>query len=256
MHLLLLPCEIFTQIMNDVFYPFCYTFLDLRVVNKKFNEDFLTIIFRNPFKYFRDKRSLICLYIYYIDNLDNARFFVAHNVDLQLITQTYLVGKKMDIIKFKIFANNTKIFRHRLKEFDYYEFICSFCKICTASNGIYAHLNRFDMDTRKLEESLHYILNNNVLVDGVNLSTLKFHIETKYEEHNKPFKTYDKIEIATLLNVKRVNIKVDYADYDVMNLLNKLNQVEEVYIFSLCYYFIYKYLQMYFIIFISWKLNF
>lgn len=98
-------------------------------------------------------------------------------------------------------------------------------------------MNRFDLDPGKLKESLQYILKNNVLVDGVILSTLNFYIETKYEEHKrlfwmhksiKPFRTLDKVEIKTLLNVERVNIKVDYVDYDAMELINKLDQGEKV----------------------------
>lgn len=243
-----LSLETITQIIDEVFYSFCFEhdYLDLRVVNGIFNHIILRIIFRNPFKYFKDKRLLVSLYIYYIDDLDNSRFLTTHIVDLQLITQSYLITKKIDLVKFKEFAKNTKNYRHLLKEFDYYEFICSFCKLCITSNGIFPNMNRFDLDPDKLEMSLQYILKNNVLVDGVNLLTLNFYLETKYEENirlfwiyksMKPFKNYEKDEMKRLLNVKRVNIKVDFVDCDVMLILNNLDQVEKV--FKLFNYFLF-----------------
>ena len=52
-----------------------------------------------------------------------------------------------------------------------------------------------------------------------------------------PFKYYEKVEMKTLLNVKRVNIKVDFVDYDVMLMLNKLDQIEKVYNYSIIFYY-------------------
>jgi hypothetical protein len=53
----------------------------------------------------------------------------------------------------------------------------------------------------------------------------------------KPFKNYEKDEMKRLLNVKRVNIKVDFVDCDVMLILNNLDQVEKV--FKLFNYFLF-----------------
>jgi hypothetical protein len=231
-----LSFEIITQIITEVFYSFQFEhdYLDLRVVNKIFNSIILRIIFSNPYKYFKDKRLLVSLYIYYIDDLDNYFFLITHIVDLQLITKSFLSTKKINYDKFKKFAENTIGFKNLLKEFDYYEFICSFCKLCIASNGILPTLNRFDLYPNKLEISLQYILKNIVLVDGLNLLILNFYLETKIEENVRlywisksmiPFKSYEK----PILNVKRVNIKVDFVDYEAMSMLSKLEQIEKVY---------------------------
>jgi hypothetical protein len=238
-----LSLETRTQIIDEVFYSsqFEYYYLNLRVINRDFNNIILRIIFSNPFKYFKDKLLLVSLYIYYIDNYDNARFFIAHSVDLQLITKSYLVIKKIDNDEFKMLANNTIDYRHHLKNFDYYEFICSFCKLCIASNGTFPNMNRFDLYPDKLEISLQYILKNNVLVDGVNLLTLNFNLITKFEENGrlywlyksmKPFKNFEKDMMKNFLNVKRVKIKVDIVDFDVMEILIKLDYVEKVFLFT------------------------
>ena len=105
----------------------------MRVVNKTFNDTILRIIFRDPFKYFKDKRLLICLYIYYIDDLDNARFFVAHSIDLQIIAQTYLVTKKIDIIGLKIFANDAKNYRYQLIIMNLFAHFASYAQLLMAS---------------------------------------------------------------------------------------------------------------------------
>lgn len=214
----------------------------MRVINKIFNQIILRIMFSSSFKYFKDKRLLVSLYIFYTSDLDNLCFLTTHIVDLQLIAQSYLIIKKIDKNKFKSFANDTKKFRDHLKEFDYYEFICSFCSLCTASNGIFPNMNHFDLHPERLEMSLQYILKNNVLVGGANLSTLNFHLEKKNEVNSRLFwiyksiKPFDKDEMKRLINVKRVSIKVDFVDYDVMMMLNELGQVEKVY--NLFYYFI------------------
>jgi hypothetical protein len=225
--------ELITQIIDEVFYSFCD--LNLRVVNKIFNIIILRIMFSNPFKYFKDKKLLVCLYIYYINKSDNLFFLTTYCVDLQLIAKSYLLSKKIDIVLFTVFVNNTIAFRQHLKTFDYYEFICSFCTLCSKSNGIFLNLNRFDLYSDKLEKSLQYILKNNVLVGGVNLLTLNFYLETKFEANTRLFwiyksiKPFEKNVMKELLNVKRVNIKVDFVDYDVMLMLNELDQVEKVY---------------------------
>lgn len=231
-----LSFEIITQIIDEVFYllQFEHDYLELRVVNRIFNSIILKIIFSNPFKYFKYKRLLVSLYIYYIDDLDNLFFLNTHIVDLQLITKSFLSTKKINYDKFKKFAENTISFKNLLKEFDYYEFICSFCKLCIASNGILPTLNRFDLYPNKLEISLQYILKNIILVDGLNLLILNFYLETKIKENVRlywisksiiPFKSYEK----TILNVKRVNIKVNFVDYEAMSMLSKLEQIEKVY---------------------------
>ncbi|GET51378.1 hypothetical protein GLOIN_2v1790329 [Rhizophagus irregularis DAOM 181602=DAOM 197198] len=193
-----LSFEIITQIIDEVFYllQFEHDYLELRVVNRIFNSIILKIIFSNPFKYFKYKRLLVSLYIYYIDDLDNLFFLNTHIVDLQLITKSFLSTKKINYDKFKKFAENTISFKNLLKEFDYYEFICSF-------------------------------------FDGLNLLILNFYLETKIKENVRlywisksiiPFKSYEK----TILNVKRVNIKVNFVDYEAMSMLSKLEQIEKL----------------------------
>lgn len=181
---------------------------------------------------------LVCLYIYCIKNEDNAHFLRVYNVDLQLITRAYLITKRIEINKFEKLVTKFKSqYRKLIKVFDYYEFICSFCKLCTISNGVLSDLNRFDLDNNKLEKSLQYVLKNNVLVDEVNLLTLNLYLQTKFEENGrlfwmyksiKPFENFKKDEMKSLLNIKQVNIRVDIPDDDVSLILKNLNQLEKV----------------------------
>lgn len=233
--------ELITQIIDDVFNPFCFIFLNLRIVNRLFNDIILSIIFRSPFKYFKDIKILVCLYIYYINDNDNLLLLTTNCVDLKLIALSYLFIKKVDDDEFKKFANNTIEYSYHLKEFDYYEFICSFCALCTNLNGNFPNLNRFDLYPEKLEKSLQYILKNIVLVDKVTLSTLNIYLETKFENNpclfwlHKSIKPFGKDGMKSLLNVKRVCIRVDFVDCDAMLILKKLEQVEKVhylYIYS------------------------
>src|SRR4051812_27729922 len=94
--------EIITQIIDE-FYSFRseHELSNLRVLNKTFNNIILRIMFSNPFKYFKDKRLIVSLYIYYINNFDNLRFLTTHVVDLQLIAQSYLIIKKIKKEEFK-----------------------------------------------------------------------------------------------------------------------------------------------------------
>lgn len=113
------------------------------------------------------------------------------------------------------------------------------------SNGILSDLNRFDLYFNKMELSLQYILKNNVLVNGVNLSTLNFYLPTKSEKSGrlywkhkslKLFENFKKEEIKSLLNVKQVNINVDYPDNDIMLILKNLDQIGKVYNLFYCHF--------------------
>jgi hypothetical protein len=250
--------EIKTLIIEEVFYSFCFErdYLNLRVLNKTFNQIILRIIFRNPFIYFKEKKLLICLYIYYIGNLDNTQFFITHKIDLKLVVDAYLIAKKIDKERFYHLAMHTKDYRLLLKEFDYYEFICSFCELCIASNGVFSSINRFDLAPDKLEKSLQYILKNYVLVDEVNLRILNFYLELKYEENARLFALYKSVipfkedEMESLLNVKQVKLKVDFLDYDAIWILNKLDHVEKVYIIYYNYCFLMNFLNLFTFVFI------
>jgi len=239
-----LPDELLSQILDEVFYTYesLYSYyLDLRMVNKLFNHFILIIIFQNPFKFFKDKRLLISLYIFYTKDIDNVRFLNSYTVDLQLIALVYLASKNIIhlIDKFIDFSKNTQHYRPYLKEFDYYDFICTFCKLCSSFNGNYLNLNnlnRFDL-SNTLEISLQYVLNNNVLVEGVNILSLSYELITKFEDNERlmwltksvTFNTIteDKM-ICSFKNVKNLKLLVDFMDSNIMSTLKNLDQVENV----------------------------
>jgi hypothetical protein len=244
-----IPDEIFLQVIEEVFLLhniLTNSFLYLRNLCTKFDDFILLLVYRNPFRFIKDTRLLICLYLYNISEEDNIDFLIENNVDVQILTQVYLIEKKItddkSVNRFKAFSTKMIGNLRYLNEFDHYKFICSFSHLCSSSIG--DTLNRFGLDSRlRMDLTLKFLLQQLLIIHDIELFSLNLVINTSGEKNERLLWLYQSVEDINynLSKVSKVKLSIDFLDSSVVKIISRLNQLEIVcmkFYINCCFYFI------------------